>query len=135
MAEITSEVLEFIDRLAEIDRTHPAHDPEKVIASFKKRLAATGLTREVRWVTDPSGLIAADGNETGDQVAWPVWGAYETALACREKTAASDLRPNLWKMKAWNAYNSADDATYNAWLWACGYVISARRVMSEVEEA
>jgi hypothetical protein len=53
-------VQDLIDRLNAIDWTHPPHDPEKVIAAFKKRLVATGLTKNVRWFADPLDLTDND---------------------------------------------------------------------------
>jgi hypothetical protein len=59
-ARIQPQVRDIIDRLKAIDWTHPPHDPEKVVAAFKKRLGATGLTKNVRWFADPLDLTDDD---------------------------------------------------------------------------
>lgn len=51
--EIRPEVQAIIDRCAAIDWRKPSHDPGRAIAAYKRRLAAAGLQRQVRWIDDP----------------------------------------------------------------------------------
>jgi hypothetical protein len=94
-------VHDLIDRLNAIDWTHPPHDPDKVVAAFKKRLVATGLTKNVRWVVDP--LDLADNDVDGvvtDRKALLAWDV-RSCIALDDGIApgAYDLL-SAWKIKS-----------------------------------
>ena len=51
--ETSAKVRAILDRCAAIDWRKPAYDPEKIRRAYRRWLAATGVARPIRLVTDP----------------------------------------------------------------------------------
>jgi hypothetical protein len=120
MQAINPKVQQFIDRFTAIDRTSPIHDPEKVIAAFRKRLGATGQAKNIRWVTDPSEVDGANCAEAASPTAWSSWAAHEAAIAWHAKTPVSERIWPSWDVAAWISYEHIDGAISHAWRIASG---------------
>jgi hypothetical protein len=148
MQAINPKVQGFIDRIAAIDRTKPTHDPEKVIAAFKRRLAATRLAKNIRWVTDPSEVDGTNCAEAASPAAWFSWAAHAATIAWHAKTPVSQRIWPSWDVEVWISYEHIDGAISNAWRIASGLhagshhptivpasaAHNAREVMQDVRE-
>src|SRR4051812_8585590 len=61
MAHIVGPEVEWlIARGGGWDRRAPAHDPDRAMAAYRRRLEAAGLHRRLRWLADPADAAEAD---------------------------------------------------------------------------
>ena len=119
--EIKPEVQAIIDRHAAVDWRNPPHDPVAVQNAYERRLAATGLTRTVRWIADPADFNIRGAWAARDaRDAWAAWDALD-ARAARDAWAAWDARAAVGYLNIPTAYEWLTSLieTYEPMVAAC----------------
>ena len=121
------EVQEIIARCAAIDPRPPRHDQPRVEAAYRRRLAATGLERRVRWIADPADADTSDFRIATVAKAAKLWCAmtakasfdfwatevsFDTTAADRDPWQVRLVRDPLWE--PWDAWADSNMAR-NPW--------------------
>jgi hypothetical protein len=137
------EVREIIARCAGIDPRQPRHDRQRAEAAYRRRLAATGLERRVRWIADPADADISDFRIATIAKASKLWCAmtakasfdfwatevsFDTTAADRDPWQVRLVRDPLWEpWDAWADSNMARNPwgdlaiARNAWQNAAGW--------------
>jgi hypothetical protein len=116
---IKPEVQAIIDRVAAIDWRNPPHDEVRVKDAYQRRLGTSGLTRTVRWITDPADIDARDAWAAwvarDARAAWAAWAAW-VARDARAAWAAWAARVARDARAAWDAWDARDArVAWDAW--------------------
>jgi hypothetical protein len=121
------EVREVIARCATIDWRRPRHDQQRVEAAYRRRLAATGLTRRVRWIADPADAATGEFGTARMAKGAKIWCAttakaaidfwttevsLDTSAAGRDPWRVRLVRDPLWD--PWDAWGDSAMAA-NPW--------------------